>query len=103
MLDDDNNNDNNDNDDEGDDWAKMQIESSSTFGGEIWGFFHGGLNYQIEHHLFPRYCHEYYPRIAKIVEKWCKQNNIHYTYFDNVSSNFTSVYKFLSQSTPNTY
>jgi len=32
----------------------MQVETSSTYGGKIAGYLTGGLNFQIEHHLFPR-------------------------------------------------
>ena len=31
----------------------------------------GGLNYQIEHHLFPRVPHTHYPQIAEIVRRNC--------------------------------
>ncbi len=34
-------------------------------------FLLGGLNFQIEHHLFPGYAHNHYPAIAKIVEVAC--------------------------------
>jgi fatty acid desaturase len=45
------------------DWYKNQIESSSTYGGSMAWTLTGGLNYQIEHHLFPRMSHVHYPRI----------------------------------------
>jgi fatty acid desaturase len=35
-------------------WYRMQVETSSTYGGKIAGYLTGGLNFQIEHHLFPR-------------------------------------------------
>jgi hypothetical protein len=35
------------------DWGKWQIETSATWGNAFWGFLSGGLNYQIEHHMFP--------------------------------------------------
>ena len=55
------------------DWAISQIESSSTVGGRMLGFFHGGLNYQIEHHLFPRISHVHYHKIKPIIQEWCKK------------------------------
>ena len=40
---------------------------------------HGWLNYQIEHHLFPRICHVHYPHIGKIVQAVCAESGIRYT------------------------
>jgi len=77
------------------DWAISQIESSSTVGGRTLGFFHGGLNYQIEHHLFPRISHVHYYKIKPIVQEWCKKNDIKYTYYDTLWSNIYSCYKYL--------
>jgi linoleoyl-CoA desaturase len=39
----------------------------------------GGLNYQIEHHLFPRMCHIHYPHIAGIVQAVCAEFGVRYT------------------------
>ena len=78
-----------------DDWAISQIESSSTVGGRILGFFHGGLNYQIEHHLFPRISHVHYHKIKPIIQDWCKKNNVKYTYYPTLRDNIYSCYKYL--------
>ena len=51
------------------DWAKAQCETSSTVGGSWIGFMHGGLYYQIYHHLFPRICHVHYPTIKPIIQE----------------------------------
>jgi len=77
------------------DWAISQIESSSSVGGRTLGFFHGGLNYQIEHHLFPRISHVHYYKIKPIVQEWCKKNDVKYTYYDTLWSNIYSCYKYL--------
>lgn len=78
-----------------DNWAISQVESSSTVGGRVLGFFHGGLNYQIEHHLFPRISHVHYYKIKPIVQDWCKKNNIKYTYYNTLWENIHSCYKYL--------
>ncbi|MDZ7719911.1 MAG: fatty acid desaturase [Balneolaceae bacterium] len=39
-------------------------------------WFVGGLNFQIEHHLFPRVCSIHYPAISPIVEKTADEFNI---------------------------
>lgn len=77
------------------DWAIAQVETSSTVGGRLLGYFHGGLNYQIEHHLFPRICHVHYYKIKPVVEKWCKEYNIKYTYFESIFDNIASCYRHL--------
>jgi fatty acid desaturase (delta-4 desaturase) len=78
-----------------DDWAISQIESSSTVGGRMLGFFHGGLNYQIEHHLFPRISHVHYHKMKPIIQKWCIKNNIKYTYYNTLWDNIYSCYKYI--------
>lgn len=77
------------------DWAIAQIETSSSVGGRLLGYFHGGLNYQIEHHLFPRISHVHYYKIKPIVQEWCKENNIKYNYYNNIYDNIMSCYKHL--------
>ncbi|MGA0558827.1 fatty acid desaturase family protein [Larkinella sp. VNQ87] len=49
-------------------WAIHQLESTANFSGSrLVSWFIGGLNYQIEHHLFPSISHIHYPAIAPIV------------------------------------
>lgn len=40
----------------------------------------GGLNYQIEHHLYPSIHYKYYPDLSKIVQKTCKEYELPYNY-----------------------
>ena len=49
-------------------------------------WFCGGLNYQVEHHLFPSICHIHYPRISKIVEKTADEFNLPYHNQENFLS-----------------
>ena len=39
----------------------------------------GGLNFQIEHHLFPRVPHTHYPKIAEIVRRNCAKHGVRYS------------------------
>lgn len=41
-------------------------------------WFLGGLNYQVEHHLFPKVCHLHYPALSSIVEEVAKKHGIRY-------------------------
>jgi linoleoyl-CoA desaturase len=38
----------------------------------------GGLNFQIEHHLFPHVCHIHYPALSGIVEETCREYGVRY-------------------------
>ncbi|OJW81181.1 MAG: hypothetical protein BGO69_04585 [Bacteroidetes bacterium 46-16] len=52
-------------------WAVHQVLNTTDFcpKSKITSWFMGGLNYQIEHHLFPHICHIHYPKIAPIVRE----------------------------------
>ena len=54
---------------EGDDWAMHQLRTTADFatGSKIATWFSGGLNHQIEHHLFPNVAHTHYSRLRPIV------------------------------------
>jgi len=58
----------------------------------------GGLNFQIEHHLFPKICSIHYPAISHIVEKTAIEFNIPYnqhdTFFEAVASHYRTLKKF---------
>jgi fatty acid desaturase len=46
----------------------------------FWWVFSGGLNYQIEHHLFPGVNHEHLPHIKPIVTRLCKKVRCDYSF-----------------------
>ncbi|HNR07042.1 MAG TPA: acyl-CoA desaturase [Saprospiraceae bacterium] len=81
------------------DWAIHQINTTANFATkQKWhSWFWGGLNYQIEHHLFPRISHVHYPEISKIVKQTCREFNIAYNEFPTVihaiHSHFTHLKK----------
>jgi fatty acid desaturase (delta-4 desaturase) len=74
-----------------------QVASSSNVGGSWLCMINGGLNYQIEHHLFPRIQHSHYPLIAPLVKKFCKEKNIPYIHFPTIYENFSSCVKHLAK------
>jgi len=61
-------------------WAVHQVETTTDFAphNRLLGWFTGGLNFQIEHHLLPHICHLNYPRLAPIVEATCEEFGIRY-------------------------
>jgi len=77
------------------DWAKYQIETSTSWGGRISSFFAGGLNLQIEHHLFPAMPHHLYIDIQKIVMEECKKHGVKYNYYPSLLPNYVDFIKFL--------
>jgi len=62
-------------------WAARQVESSVDFAREsrLLNWYVGGLNLQIEHHLFPQISHPHYARLAPIVEATCREFGVRYT------------------------
>jgi linoleoyl-CoA desaturase len=65
------------------DWAVNQLYNTANFapGAKLFSWYVGGLNYQVEHHLFPNICHVHYPEIAKIVSNTAKEFNLPYNSF----------------------
>jgi len=61
-------------------WAEHQMFTTSNFANEnkIVTWFAGGLNYQIEHHLYPRVCHVHYKAISKIVRETAAEFKLPY-------------------------
>ena len=61
-------------------WAVHQVETSVDFAREdqAASWLLGGLNFQIEHHLFSRICHVNYPTIAPVVEQTCREFGVEY-------------------------
>jgi fatty acid desaturase len=79
------------------DWYKHQIEVSTNHGtNSLFNFiFSGGLNHQIEHHLFPNVNHCHLPNIKPIVKKLCNKYNIKYKEFNGYKDAFLSYYNHL--------
>lgn len=63
-----------------DSWAVHQMKTTANFARKspLAAFLCGGLNFQIEHHLFPNICHIHYPAISQIVEQTAKEHGVPY-------------------------
>ena len=59
----------------------------------VWTRLLGGLNYQVEHHLFSHISHVHYPKIAPLVQQVCKKYNIPYTFYPSVRKAFLSHFR----------
>ena len=66
-------------------WAVHQIKNTINFSprSRILSWFIGGLNYQIEHHLFPHICHVHYPQLSHIVRRTATKYGIPYQVIPN--------------------
>ena len=62
------------------DWGEMQVRHSGNFATNniFFTYMFGGINYQIEHHLFPSLCSFHLPEISNIVKQTCTEHNIKY-------------------------
>ena len=61
-------------------WYVHQMETTANFSNKksLFSWFIGGLNYQIEHHLFPSICHVHYYELSKIVKSTAEEFNLPY-------------------------
>ena len=63
-------------------FIEHQLRTTMNFamGNRFISYMVGGLNYQVEHHLFPAISHIHYPKISKIVAHTAKEFNMPYKY-----------------------
>jgi linoleoyl-CoA desaturase len=80
-------------------WAVHQMQTTANFSRKSWlaNFLCGGLNMQIEHHLFPKICHIHYKDLSKIVSATAKECNVPYlenaTFFTALQSHYRLLKK----------
>ena len=65
-------------------WAIHEVETTVNFAprNALVNWYSGGLNYQIEHHLFPHICHVHYPKLSPIVRATCAEFDVAYNSYD---------------------
>jgi len=80
-------------------WAMHQMETTSNFAmkNKFITWFCGGLNFQIEHHLFPEICSIHYPDISRIVQRVSLRHQVHYKYYDDVWTAVKAHYRALKK------
>ncbi|MBE9463295.1 fatty acid desaturase family protein [Dyadobacter subterraneus] len=82
------------------DWAIHQLETTVNFSprNKWLSWYIGGLNFQIEHHLFPKVCHVHYPQLAPIVRQTAQEFGLTYmenkTFLAAVRSHISSLKRF---------
>lgn len=82
-----------------DEWAIHQLKTTANFAtnNRIVSWLVGGLNFQIEHHLFPKISHVHYPAISKIIRKACEDYGVNYIEYPKVRYAVASHVAFLRQ------
>ena len=80
-----------------DEWAIHQVKTTADFSPDsrFISWFVGGLNFQIEHHLFPRISHIHYPAISKITKMKCEEFNLPYNCIPSLRLAVQSHFRFL--------
>jgi linoleoyl-CoA desaturase len=81
-------------------WMIHEMVTTNNFArkNKLLCWYVGGLNFQIEHHLFPKVCSIHYPEISHIVEKTANEFGIPYnqhdTFLQAVASHYRTLKKF---------
>ena len=81
-------------------WAIHQLKTTANFANDskLLSWFVGGLNFQIEHHLFPNICHVHYKQLSPIVKQVATEYGIpyhqHKTFFAALKSHFSLLHDF---------
>jgi linoleoyl-CoA desaturase len=80
-----------------DEWAIHQIKTTANFAtrNKVISWFCGGLNFQIEHHLFPKISHVHYPQISKIIKQACQEFGIEYIEYEKMTTAIKSHVAYL--------
>jgi len=78
-------------------WAIHQILTTANFAtnNKLISWLVGGLNFQIEHHLFPKISHIHYPAISKIIKQTCNEYGIKYNEYRRMSQAIVSHYFYM--------
>jgi linoleoyl-CoA desaturase len=67
-------------------WVVHQMRTTNNFArnSRLLSWYVGGLNYQIEHHLFPRICHVHYEKLSPIVEETAAEHGVPYHHHETL-------------------
>jgi linoleoyl-CoA desaturase len=81
------------------DFFTHQVETTVDFARDnrLLTWYLGGLNFQIEHHLFPKVCHLHYPAISPIVEAACRAHGVRHSSHPRVIDALRSHVRFLKR------
>ena len=80
-------------------WAAHEVSTTADFAPEnkVISWLVGGLNFQIEHHLFPQISHVHYPALSKIVRQQCELFGLPYNYYPTMQQAIYSHVRLMKQ------
>lgn len=80
-------------------WAAHQLFTTANFAPNNWlvNYYTGGLNHQIEHHLFPNISHIHYGKISQIVKETAEEFDLPYFEFKTTREALSSHFKHLKE------
>lgn len=80
-----------------DEWAIHQLKTTANFAtkNKLISWYVGGLNFQIEHHLFPKISHIHYPAISRIIKQACQEYGVVYVEYPRLHHAVASHISFL--------
>lgn len=78
-------------------WIIHEMHTTANFAADnkLLSWYIGGLNYQIEHHLFPQVCSIHYPAISRIVRKTAEEYGVPYHYNPTLRAAIASHHRML--------
>jgi linoleoyl-CoA desaturase len=78
-------------------WAVRQVEATVDFarGSRVVAWLVGGLNFQIEHHLFPGINHGHYRELANLVEATCREQGVRYASHPTLRAGIAAHFRWL--------
>lgn len=81
----------------GNTFARHQLQTTADFAprNKLLTWYVGGLNFQVEHHLFPRIAHTHYPALAQIVRKRAEEAGIPHLSHPTLRSAIAAHYRHL--------
>ncbi|MCB9639439.1 MAG: acyl-CoA desaturase [Myxococcales bacterium] len=81
------------------DWFSHQLATTVNFApsSRFLSWYCGGLNYQIEHHLFPKVSHIHYPALSSVVRETCEEYGIAYRSHRTLWASLRSHYRWLKR------
>ena len=80
-------------------WAVHQLYTTTNFAPNNWfvNFYTGGLNHQVEHHIFPHISHVHYDKIAEIVRKTTAEFNLPYNEYKTMTRALIEHFKHIAE------
>ena len=80
-------------------WAIHQLRTTANFANDnrLFSWLIGGLNFQVEHHLFPNICHVHYRKISVIVQETAREYNLPYHQHKTIAGALKSHFTLLNQ------